>query len=479
MKEGEAGAHQNRHHIVIVPSPGIGHLIPLAEFGKRILKFHDFSLTFLIPTDGSPTKSQASFLETLPNSFGYEFLPPPNPDNLPLGAGVTSRILHVMNQCVPAVAMSIRAMTESSNLVAIVIDLFGTKMLDLAQEFRVPAYLLYTCSAFSLGASMYLPKLHDSCACEYRDLPGPVKVFPGSVLVHGVDFTESTQDRKAEAYRNFLGNTERYKEAAGIIVNSFQDLEPAAFNALSDCKDIPPTYAVGPLIQTCLKGPLNGSEHSLQWLDEQPSRSVLFVSFGSGGTLSHEQLKELAFGLEMSGQRFLWVIKSPSDRAPNASYFSQESIDDPFRSLPDGFLDRTSRLGLVVSSWAPQIQILSHGSTAGFLSHCGWNSTLESIANGVPLIAWPLFAEQRLNAVELADDLKVAIRVKPNEFGIVERQQVADCVKELIEGGEEGKSLRKRMQVLRDSAEASVGEGGQSTKRLEDLVHIWKARGVL
>nr|GFB34647.1 hydroquinone glucosyltransferase-like [Tanacetum cinerariifolium] len=136
------------------------------------------------------------------------------------------------------------------------------------------------------------------------------------------------------------------------------------------------------------------------WLGKHPVSSVLFVSFGSGGTLSQEQINELAFGLEQSGQRFLWVIKSPHGTS-NASYFNAQSHLDPFGFLPDGFLDRVKDRGFLVSSWAPQVEILGHGSTGGFLTHCGWNSISESVVNGVPMIAWPLFAEQRMNAVLL------------------------------------------------------------------------------
>ncbi|GAB2296622.1 hypothetical protein Dimus_030732, partial [Dionaea muscipula] len=473
---GEAG--QSRPHFAIVPSPGIGHLIPLTELATRLLGLHDLSLTFLIPTDGSPTRSQVSLLQSLPSSINYKFLPSVDLTDLPANASVTSRILYVMSRSLPALTDSLSALAESNDLVAVLVDLFGTPLLDLPRLFGVPAYIFYTCSAFSLSGAFHLTKLHGRYTCEYRDLPEPVKFFPSSVPVHGRDFTESAQDRKAEAYKRFLHMVDQYKKPAGLILNSFQDLEPGALKALSSLDNIPPIYVVGPLIQADSNNRLTGSDPSLKWLDEQPSRSVIFVSFGSGGTLSRDQLTELAFGLEMSGQRFLWVIKSPNDGAPNASYFSQESIANPFHFLPDGFLHRTKGVGLVVPSWAPQIQILSHGSTGGFLTHCGWNSTLESIVNGVPLLAWPLFAEQRLNAVQLTEDLKVALRVKPNAKGIVERRQIADYVNELIRG-EEGKILRKRMEVLKDSAKATLGEHGSSTKQLADFVRICNAEGHL
>lgn len=112
----------------------------------------------------------------------------------------------------------------------------------------------------------------------------------------------------------------------------------------------------------------------------------------------------------MSGQRFIWALKSPREKSANASFFSTQSIKDPFDFLPEGFLDRTKRLGLVVPSWAPQARILAHGSTGGFITDYGSGSILKSIASEVPLIAWPLYNEQKMIAVLLSEDLKVAIR---------------------------------------------------------------------
>ncbi|CAL5396868.1 unnamed protein product [Camellia sinensis] len=121
----------------------------------------------------------------------------------------------------------------------------------------------------------------------------------------------------------------------------------------------------------------------------------------------------------MSGQRFLWVVRSPNDKSANAAFFTAQSQNDPFGFLPEGFLERTKGRGLVVQSWAPQIEVLRHHSTRGFLTHCGWNSILESVVHGVPLIAWPLYAEQKMNAVMLTEGLNVALRPKSDETGLV------------------------------------------------------------
>lgn len=199
---------------------------------------------------------------------------------------------------------------------------------------------------------------------------------------------------------------------------------------------------------------------------------VLYASFGSAGTLSRAQLGEMALGMEMSGHRFLRVIRRPNDEIPNAAYLGGQSQFDPSEVLPSGFMERTKGQGLPVPSWAPQAQILNHNATGGFLTHCGWNSTLESVAYGVPLIGMPLFAEQKMNAVMLVEDVKVALRLKANENGFVGREEIARVVKELLEG-EEGKRVGQRMRDLKNAATRALREDGSSTKALAELTAKW------
>ncbi|XP_059643167.1 hydroquinone glucosyltransferase-like [Cornus florida] len=463
-------------HIAILPSPGMSHLIPLTAFAKRLVLHHNFSVTFIFfPTDGSPMEPLKAILETLPKSIHTIFLPPVSFDDLPEDLNVETRIAVSVTRSLPVLRETLKALTESTHLSALVVDIFGIATFDVAKEFNVPPYIFFPMSAMALLFIFNLPKLDETFDCEYRDLPEPVKL-PGCVPVHGVDLPDLVQDRKSDVYKNCLFRTKQYNKAHGIMINSFLDLEPGAFKALKEDyrPGSPPIYHVGPLVQTGSTSGVSGLE-CLSWLNEQPLGSVLYVSFGSGGTLSHEQLKELALGLEMSGQRFLWVIRSPHEKVANANYFNvQSSMNmNPFDFLPKGFMDRTKGLGLVVDSWASQIEVLSHGSTGGFVTHCGWNSTLESIIYGVPLIAWPLYAEQKMNTVLLTEDLKVALKVKVNENGIVERKVISEYVKGLIVG-EEGKLLQNRMRDLKDAAAKVLSRDGSSSKSLAGLTHIWR-----
>ncbi|XP_057495389.1 hydroquinone glucosyltransferase [Actinidia eriantha] len=459
-------------HIAIVPSPGMGHLIPLGEFAKRFALNHHFLVTFIVPTDGPLSKAQKSYLESLPKGISFVLLPPVSFNDLPDDTKIETRIALTVARSLPSLREAFKSLVASSQLVALVVDLFGTDAFGIANEFKVSPYIFFPSTAMALSLFLYLPKLDEAVSCEYRDLPEPVRI-PGCIPVHGRDLLDPLQERKNDAYKWVLHHAKRYRLAEGIMLNSFKELEGGPIKCFQEAASgNPPVYPVGPLIQMGSGDTVNGSE-CLRWLDDQPRGSVLFISFGSGGTLSSDQYNELALGLEMSEQRFIWVVRSPNDTVANASYFSVNSQNDPYAFLPKGFLDKTKGFGLVVPSWAPQAQILSHNSTGGFLTHCGWNSTLESVIYGIPLVAWPLYAEQKMNAVMLAEDLKVALRPKVDENGLVGRAEIAKVVKGLMEG-EEGKGLRTRMRVLKEAAAKVLSEDGDSTKALVELAQKWK-----
>lgn len=300
-------------------------------------------------------------------------------------------------------------------------------------------------------------------------------MLPGDIPLPPEDLPDSMQERNSEAYKWYLEMSHKYQLADGIIVNSFLDLEEDAFKVMgrrSRQDNAPPVYPVGPLIRRETKMEQAQGSECLKWLDDQPHRSVLYVSFGSGGTLSREQFLELAMGLEISECRFLWVVRSPQENAAVA-YVNKEEKNDPLEFLPPGYLERTKGRGMVVPLWAPQIQVLSHKSTAGFMTHSGWNSVLEGVVFGVPLILRPLCFEQKMNAVVLTDGLKAAIRLKEDKNGIVQRRHIAERVKELIMGGEEGKQIRNRMMELKSAAAEVLSPEGSSTKALAQVVQNW------
>ncbi|KAF2293824.1 hypothetical protein GH714_005072 [Hevea brasiliensis] len=157
----------------------------------------------------------------------------------------------------------------------------------------------------------------------------------------------------------------------------------------------------------------------MRWLDDQPPSTVVFLCFGSKGSFSQNQVKEIACALEHSGHRFLWSLRRPARPGLLAS---PSDYEDPQEVLPEGFLDRTTGIGKVIG-WAPQVAVLAHPAVRGFVSHCGWNSILESIWFVVTIATWPLFAEQQFNAFEMVVvELGLAVEIKMdyrNDSGVI------------------------------------------------------------
>ncbi|KAL3027896.1 hypothetical protein AAZX31_03G082500 [Glycine max] len=467
-------------HIAVVPSAGFSHLIPILEFSKRLVNLHPhLHVTCIIPTHGPPPSASKSILETLPSqNITSTFLPPVD---LPQDLDTVSQIQLTVTLSLPLIHQTLKSLSSTTpSLVALVVDTFAAEVLDFAKEFNLLAYVYFPLAATTVSLHFHMLKLDEETSCEYRDLDGPIEM-KGCVPFHGKDLYSPAQDRSSRAYKMMLQRIKRFFFVDGVFVNSFLEMESGVIRALEEGGrwkyKYPPVYAVGPIVQSGVGfgggGGSNGLE-CVEWLDRQKDCSVLFVCFGSGGTLSQEQMDELALGLELSGHRFLWVLRPPSSVA-NAAYLGGANDDgvDPLKFLPSGFLERTKGQGLVVPLWAPQVQVLGHRSVGGFLSHCGWNSTLESVLQGVPLIAWPLFAEQRMNAILLCEGLKVGLWPRVNENGLVERGEIAKVIKCLM-GGEEGGELLRRMTELKEAATNAIKENGSSTKALAQAVLKWK-----
>ena len=294
--------------------------------------------------------------------------------------------------------------------------------------------------------------------------------------IHASDMPAVFFDRESNPYKNFIHTSSNMAKSSGIIANSFAGFEERAVATLRDGKCIPegptpPVYLIGPLIASGNNVDPSQNE-CLKWLNSQPSKSVVFLCFGSMGVFKKEQLKEIAFGLEKSGQRFLWVVREPTSDDVNGSPnsggkdFSLEAV------LPEGFLARTSDKGLVVKNWAPQPAILNHDSVGGFVSHCGWNSSLEAVVAGVPMVAWPLYAEQKMNRVFLVEEIKVALRLKMSTDDYVTAEAVEETMTKLM-AGEEGKVLREWVTELSSRAKAAVEVGGSSRADFFQLTQPW------
>jgi hypothetical protein len=284
--------------------------------------------------------------------------------------------------------------------------------------------------------------------------------MPASHLIH-----EVLEDPKTEIYKAVVNSLAKNLEAGGILVNTFASLEARAVAALKDPHfltesglTVPPVYCVGPLVEDAAE--TKEKHECLKWLDEQPEHSVVFLCFGSLGNHSEMQLKEIAGGLERSGHRFVWVVRAPLGDNPEKT-FGDQADPDLHTVLPEGFLERTRGRGLVVKLWAPQVEVLRHKATGAFITHCGWNSVLEAIMAGVPMLCWPLYAEQKMNKVLMVEEIGIGVDLAGWQHGLVKAEELEAKVRLVMES-EEGERLRARVTVHKEAAEMVWKDGGSS-----------------
>lgn len=289
--------------------------------------------------------------------------------------------------------------------------------------------------------------------------------------MHSLDFPEDHHVRKSNTYSHFTDTARNMRKSKGILVNAFDALEYRAKEALSNGLCIPdgptpPVYFVAPPITNTSSKNINQEHDCLRWLDLQPRRSVIFLCFGRRGFFSAKQLHEIAIGLENSGHRFLWSVRSPPEYHRNVSSNEDPDLDT---LLPEGFLERTKGRGFVIKSWAPQKEVLGHEAVGGFVTHCGRSSILEAVWFGVPMISWPIYAEQRMNRVTLIEEMRLGVQLEEAEDGFVKAEELERRVKELM-GPVTSRAMRQRAKEMKVSAEASVRECGSAVVALGKFI---------
>lgn len=247
-----------------------------------------------------------------------------------------------------------------------------------------------------------------------------------------------------------------------ILVNTFDALEPEALKAIERFKMI----GVGPLIpysfqdDSSFKGDLfQCSKDYVQWLNSKPTSSVIYVSFGSIAALAKDQVEEIARALLASGRPFLWVLRNQVQNG------EEEKEEDKLSCR-----EELEEFGLIVP-WCSQLKVLSHPSLGCFVTHCGWNSTLESLVVGVPVVAFPQWTDQGTNAKLIEDVWETGVRVAANEKdGIVGRDEINKCLELVMGNGEKANDVRRNVEKWKDLAKEAAREGGSLDRNLKAFV---------
>jgi len=247
------------------------------------------------------------------------------------------------------------------------------------------------------------------------------------------------------------------KTSSAIIHNTMDCLENSSLTKIQQQCQIP-IFPIGPMHKIALASSsslLEEDTSCLTWLHKQSCNSVIYVSLGSIAFMDVKELVEMAWGLANSQQPFLWVVRPGSVRGA-------EWIE----VLPEGVKENINERGYIVK-WAPQKKVLAHNAVGGCLSHCGWNSTLESICEGVPMICRPCFGDQRVNARYVSHVWNVGLELESE----LERGEIERTVRRLMVD-EEGKEMRKRGKNLKERIELCIKEGGSSNNSLNKLIEM-------
>ncbi|KAJ3692215.1 hypothetical protein LUZ60_012565 [Juncus effusus] len=465
----------NKPQVVLFPTPGMGHIGPMMHLGNLFAEQHGLSVTVLVldpPYHSGPSNS--SVISSSFPSLSFHHIPsisslPSNPSKN--HEYLTFSLLSLSN---PNLRAALKSLSLTSPIHALILDLFCKDALDVARELSIPAFFFYTCNASNLACVLNHPVMDVGLTCSFKDMGNMPLPFPGIPDMPASDLPTTLQDRKDPVYECFLECSRKTMLATGILINTFESLEPRALAALRNgfCvpgRPAPPIYCIGPLIRG--KSDRVQKRHDcLEWLDKQPQSSVVFLCFGSLGVFTVEQIKEIAKGIESSAQRFLWVVRVGED--PNRRGEKPVEMDLDL-VLPEGFIERTRDRGLVVKNWAPQVDVLGHEAIGGFVTHCGWNSVLEGICAGIPMVAWPLYAEQRMNKVIMEEELRLAVGIEGYDKEIVPALEVEKKIRLLMES-KEGEELRVRTLSAQADAKAALEEGGSSFGSLREVVDMWK-----
>ncbi|KAJ8562683.1 hypothetical protein K7X08_031135 [Anisodus acutangulus] len=384
--------------------------------------------------------------------------PPPNPNSSIKFPSHLQPSFESSSHLRKPFAKLLHVLSSKAQRVVIIHDsLMGSVVQDFVHLKNAEAYAFHSVSAFTLFLFMWenLAKPFDIDAKMLKDVPS----------LDGCFSPEFEKFIKRE-YHYMKFNSGRIYNTCRVIEGPFLDL--LSKEQISNNKK---QWALGPFNPVLVQhGTKSCHKHHkcLTWLDKHETNSVIFVSFGTTTSFSDEQIEEIANGLERSEQKFVWVLRD----ADKGNVFAKDQSRKI--ELPKGFEERVKDKGIVLRDWAPQLEILAHSSVGGFMSHCGWNSCVESISMGVPIAAWPMHSDQPRNAVLITKILKVGVVVKDwtHRHEVVTRGMVQAAMEKLMVS-KEGEQMRNRAMDLSAALKKSVAEGGIKSMELDSFIsHI-------
>ncbi|WOL18928.1 hypothetical protein Cni_G27725 [Canna indica] len=477
-------------HFVLLPWLTTSHMIPMIDIG-RMLAERGVTVT-IVTTPANAVALKPTIARIADSGLPIKFVPLPFrsveaglpdgceiADNLP-AFDMLPNLYNAAKLLRQPLELLLREQSTPLPPSCILSGMCYPWVTEVARDLGIPCFIFHGFGSFAIYCmhNLYSYKPHEGAASATEPFEIPGLPFQFEITRQHLPIFFQSMPKFMEMCKEVR---EGELEMDGVIINSFDDLEPQYAEQLAGATG-QKILTIGP-VSMCHRESSDmadrGRELSvdatrcLQWLDSMKPQSVIYVSFGSVGSFSPAQLMELGHGLLAANRAFIWVVNGVQRFPSEVQRWLQENFEE-------GGAD--SRC-LLIRGWAPQVLILSHPAVGGFMTHCGWNSTLESASAGVPMATWPLFAEQFLNEKLIVDVIGIGVAVgaktavqpfAPDDKASVKRETIADAVERLMDGGEEGEERRRRAKELKEKAREAVEMGGSSFNNITLLMEFAK-----
>ncbi|XP_058200919.1 UDP-glycosyltransferase 75C1-like [Rhododendron vialii] len=460
------------HHFLLLTFPAQGHINPCLQLGKRLIRI-GVHVTFVTTVSAqrlisrnTGTLDGLKFADAFSDGYddqGFEF----GDDMSHFFSEIRSNGSQRLREIIAT------SSDEGRPVTCLVYNLLFPWAARVARDCHIPSTLLWIQPAAVLDIYYYYFNGYDENVMlkNHNDPSWSIKL-PGLPLLNGRDlpfamFPSTSKFNSIVCLLKELVQTLDDAESnPKILVNTFDAIEPEALTVIEKYD----LTAIGPLIPSAFldgRDPFDTSfggdlfqktKDYTQWLSSKPESSVIYISFGSILNFPKSQMEEIARGLLETRRPFLWVVREKENKD------EEKEEEDWLRCM-----EELEQQGNIVP-WCSQLDVLSHPSLGCFVTHCGWNSTLESLASGVPVVAFPHWSDQGTNATMMVDVWKIGVRVGKNEVGIVESDEVKRCIEKVMGAEEGGEELRRNAKKWKDLAREAVKEGGSSDKNLKAFV---------